>query len=61
MAMKAIHFRMSPEEYANLVQRTPRGKSVAWQARQMVLSAIGLPTDDAAGPIDRTAYDYETE
>ena len=43
MVTKAIHFRMSPEEYANLVQRTPRGKSVAWQARQLVLSAIGLP------------------
>ena len=60
MATRGIYIRMSAEEYANIVQRTPRGKSVSWQARQMVLSAIGLPTDDAAA-IDRAAYDHETE
>ena len=50
------------EEYANLVQRTPRGKTVAWQARQIPAEcSMGMPTDDAAGTVDRAAYDHETE
>ena len=61
MVTKQINVRMSPEEYANLVQRTPRGKTVAWQARQFLLGSMGMPTDDAASPVDHTAYDYETE
>ena len=56
-----VNVRMSPEEYANLVQRTPRGKTVAWQARQFLLGSMGMPTDDAAGAVDRAAYDHETE
>ena len=56
-----VNVRMSPEEYANLVQRTPRGKTVAWQARQFLLGSMGMPTDDAAGTVDRAAYDHETE
>ena len=32
MATRGIYIRVSLEEYANIVQRTPRGKSVSWQA-----------------------------